>query len=276
MTDAAGDRPGPLADHPLERSAILLDVDGTIAPIVGSPEDASVPLEVRHVLVDLARRSALVACVSGRTAADARRVVGVAAITYIGGHGSELLEPGMASAETDPQLDLWGDPVNDLAIEAMRELSPLGVRREEKGPIAALHWRGASDEESVVAALERYSAIAEARGLAVHWGRKVLEFRPPVDFDKGRGIERLIRQRVADGASIEFAVYAGDDTTDLDAFAALDRLVESGELAAAMKVAVESSESPKALQDSADLVVGGTPGIGDLLKRLASPAREGR
>ena len=63
------------------------------------------------------------------------------------------------------------------------------------------------------------------QGFAVHWGRKVLEVRPPVALDKGLGIVRLLR-----GGPARAALYVGDDSTDLDAFAGLRSLVSSGDL----------------------------------------------
>ena len=261
-------------DIPLSRTALLLDVDGTLAPIVRDAVDASVPIEVRRTLIELARRCALVACVSGRTADDAKRVVGVGAITYIGGHGSELLEPGMTEAESDPQMELWSDPVNELAIEAMRELSPIGVRREEKGAITALHWRGAPDEPAAEAGLRRIADDATGRGLAVHWGRKVLEIRPPVPFDKGRGVERLVAARIDSGQEIESAIYVGDDTTDLDAFAALRRMTDNGTLKESLRVGVDSPEAPPALTAGADLLVAGTAGVATLLEGVLADGLE--
>src|SRR5262245_30631955 len=81
-----------LAERPRE-TAILLDVDGTLAPIVAEPRDARVPKSTRAELARLVTRYELVACLSGRTAADAARVVGVGGIRYVGEHGLEL-EPG--------------------------------------------------------------------------------------------------------------------------------------------------------------------------------------
>ena len=75
-------------------AAILLDVDGTLAPIVDRPDDAEVPAETRDLLAELARRYALVAAVSGRPALEARRIVGLEEIAYSGNHGFELLLPG--------------------------------------------------------------------------------------------------------------------------------------------------------------------------------------
>jgi trehalose 6-phosphate phosphatase len=174
----------------------------------------------------------------------------------------------MTAAEGDPQLDLWADPVNELAIEAMRELSPIGVRREEKGAIAALHWRGATDETAAHDGLQQTAQEAVRRGLAVHWGRKVLELRPPVPFDKGRAIERLVTDRINDGGELKAVIYAGDDTTDLDAFAAIDRMVDTGLLEERFKVAVMSGESPSGLAEAADVVVDGPEGVANLLNSL--------
>ncbi len=78
-----------LAEAP-EQAAVLLDVDGVLAPIVLRPEDAQVPEETRAEIARLAEKYALVACVSGRTSADAARIVGVPEIVYVGSHGLEL------------------------------------------------------------------------------------------------------------------------------------------------------------------------------------------
>ena len=250
------------------RIALLLDVDGTLAPIVENPEDAAVPLKTRHVLVELARNLGVVSCVSGRTADDARRVVGVAAITYIGSHGSELLEPGMPSPESDPRLDLWSDRVGELALEATRELAAIGVRREDKGSIAALHWRGAPDEEAARVGLVAVADRAVENGLAVHWGRKVLELRPPVAFDKGRAIERLIESKIDQGCEFDLLIFAGDDLTDLDAFAAIRRITEAGTVNAVVCIAVISSEAPEALVQESDLQVNGPDEVAELLESL--------
>ncbi len=82
-----------LAEEP-RAAALLLDVDGTLAPIVDRPEDAAVPPETRTELERLRGRYALVACISGRSGVDARRVVGVDGLRYVGSHGLELAPAG--------------------------------------------------------------------------------------------------------------------------------------------------------------------------------------
>jgi trehalose 6-phosphate phosphatase len=106
---------------------------------------------------------------------------------------------------------------------------------------------------------------AEAAGLATHWGRKVLEIRPPVPLDKGRALRELVAAKRP-----RTALFGGDDATDLDAFEALESLVSEGELDAAVRVGVRSDEGPAAIVDRADVVVDGVGGFVRVLEELAS------
>jgi trehalose 6-phosphate phosphatase len=143
------------------------------------------------------------------------------------------------------------------------ELKRLRVRLEDKEAIAALHWRGVPDEEGAEAAIREVAERAEAAGYKAHWGRKVLEIRPPVRIDKGAGIVGLLRD--SDHAA---AVYVGDDTTDIDAFRGLGELVDMGRLGTAIRVGVRSDEGPPALEEEADVMVDGTDGVRELLRAL--------
>jgi trehalose 6-phosphate phosphatase len=246
------------------RSAVLLDVDGTLAPIVRHAEDADVPEPTRAPLIEIARRYAVVACVSGRRAATARRIVALGTIAYIGNHGSELLRPGAREPELEPDVAAYGRRVRAFAERTWTdELHRLRVRAEDKDVIAAYHWRGAPDEAAAEAAVRDLAAQAEAEGFVTHWGRKVLEVRPPVELNKGRGIQRLLR-----GADLDAAIYVGDDRTDLDAFAGLREEVAAGHLRTALCVGVRSEETPEELEQQADLLVDGPRGVRHLLLAL--------
>ncbi len=249
------------------RTAILLDVDGTLAPIVRHADDAQVPEPTRSSLIAIAKRYGFVACVSGRRAATARRIVSLGSITYVGSHGAEVLRGGATDVEVDPDFAAWRERVRAFADTALSEprLARLRVRGEDKDAIAGFHWRGAPDEDAAHAAVRELAERAKAAGFAIHWGRKVLEVRPPIAFDKGRGIERVL-----DGVALDAAVYVGDDRTDLDAFAALRRLAEAGRLRHAICVGVASDETPAELRETADLMVDGTSGVRELLGRLAA------
>ena len=226
------------------RAAVLLDVDGTLAPIVERPEDATVPEETRGEVRRLAERYALVACISGRPAADARSMVGLDDVEYVGVHGLES-HPGVP--EYAPQLE--------RVVEATDW--PWHVERKA-GVTVAFHYREVTDKEAAEA-VERAVRAAEDLGLAVQRGRKVVEVKPPIDADKGTAVLSLLTNR-----RVDRALYAGDDTTDLDAFRGLD---EAG-LDTALKVTVASPEMNPRLLTEADLVVDGPGELLYLLRTL--------
>ncbi len=268
MSDANRDRGEelltPLLERP-ERSAVLLDIDGTLAPIVARAEDSEVPEPTSRLLERLASRYGLVACVSGRRAEDARRLVGVDSLTYVGNHGLERLSPGAEEVEISLELARLDEELRAFAESAYTpRLESLGVRLEDKRSIWSFHWRSAEDERAARAALEDVAGAAERRGLAPHWGRKVLEVRPPLGVDKGTAVSELVRD-----AGSSAALYAGDDNTDLHAFRALRRLQEAGRLEGAVCVGVRSDEAPAELARESDLLVDGPAGVTELLERLA-------
>jgi trehalose 6-phosphate phosphatase len=228
-----------------ERAAVLLDVDGTLAPIVERPEDATVPEETRAEVARLASTYGLVACVSGRPAAGARRLVGLDSVEYVGVHGLEA-DPGARQFTRQ--------------LEAFAERIPWPWTVENKGGVTlAFHYREAEDERDAERRAADLAGAAEAAGLAAHHGRKVLEVRPPVMVDKGTAVRRLL-----DGRPVTRALYAGDDTTDLDAF----RGLEEAALDVAVKVSVGSPEMNPALLTRADIVVDGPGELLTLLKTL--------
>jgi len=248
------------------RAAVLCDVDGTLAPIVQDPREARVPAAVTRTLESLAARYAVVGCVSGRRAADARRLVGVDGIVYAGLHGAEVLEPGSDDVELVPAVAAWQGRVHDFAAaHDTPALRALGVTLEHKGPIVAFHWRQADDDRAAAASLREVAAAAAASGFATHWGRKVLELRPPVPIDKGAAVRRLV-----DTSRVAVALFGGDDATDLDAFRALDELVAAGALSDAVRVGVRSEEGPDEITARADLVVDGPAGFAEVLDALVA------
>jgi trehalose 6-phosphate phosphatase len=223
------------------RAAVLLDVDGVLAPIVPRPEDARVPDDVRAELRRLNGRYALVACVSGRAGDDARRVVGVPELVYVGNHGLEL----------DPGAGEWASRLAELLATVE------WPQTEDKGLTASLHYREAADEDAAREELDEIAERAHNAGFIARYGRKVLELVPPLAAHKGTAIRQLLDER-----SLTRALYVGDDTTDLDAFAALERL-ELG-----VRVAVASPEGPQELVDAADVVLSSQLDVLPLLRRL--------
>ena len=254
----------PLRKDP-SRSAILTDVDGTLAPIAERAEDAVVPAAAREALEKLSARFGLVACVSGRQALEARRLVGLDGIAYAGNHGLELLLPGEEAPRPDPSLDGRERQAADF-VTALdpAELVALELRLEDKGPIQALHWRGAEHEAAAESRARELAIAAGKAGLDPHWGRKVLELRPVGGGGKGAAVASLLA-----GEGLDRAVYAGDDRTDLDAFRRLRQLREAGDLEVAVCVGVLSPEAPAELAEESDLTVSGPEGWLALLRWLA-------
>lgn len=228
-----------LAAEP-DQAAILLDVDGVLAPIQPRPEQAHVPPEARSEVERLAQKYALVACISGRTGEDARRMVGINGVVYVGAHGLEL----------EPEAAQWADRIREFA-------RGVDWPFEDKGLTVSLHYREAEDEQAALEYLQDVADRARAAGLVPRFGRKVLELRPPIDAHKGTAVRRLLSER-----GLTRALYAGDDTTDVDAFGALEGL-ELG-----LRVAVSSDEAPDELVEAADIVVESPAALVGLLHEL--------
>jgi trehalose 6-phosphate phosphatase len=235
-----------------QSTGIFCDIDGTLAPIVERAEDARVPPDTSELLGSLAGRYALVGCLSGRRATAARELVGRDDLVYIGNHGFERLLPGKADAELDPAIhDHAADASAFLDHHvAPGELEAIGLRREDKGPIQTLHWRGAADEATAEASARELAMEAIERNLFAHWGRKVLEIRPAVELSKGTALAELLEER-----ELTAALYAGDDRTDVDAFRTLHGMIATGDLRAAVCIGIASAEGPREISQEADAVV---------------------
>ena len=189
-------------------------------PIASRPEQAEVPAETSQCVAGLAAGpDVIVALVSGRTAADARRMVRVTNVWVIGNHGYEIV-----SADGDSLVDPQVEPFRDVIAQAERRLEPRlaqvpGVILEDKRWTLSIHYRLAND-----AVVPRVRALveetAQALGLRVTEGKMVLEVRPPARVDKGTAVLTLASRlhAVTDDASL---VFIGDDRTDEDAFRAL-------------------------------------------------------
>ena len=250
-----------MAEVPGE-SALFLDFDGTLAPIVDDPA-AAVPLPgVPELLARLASRLGLVVVVSGRPVAYLAAVLGPPAGLQLAGlYGMERLGAG-GVVEVDEGARRWRPVLAGVGGEA-RRAAPAGVVVEEKGLATTIHWRGNPGAEGWA---RSFAGEAMARtGLVGQPGRMALELRPPVPMDKGTVVDRL-------GPGHRAVACFGDDLGDLPAFAALDRLAAAG--IAVARVAVVDDESPPEVAAAADVVVRGPREALALLGLLAGPDRE--
>jgi trehalose 6-phosphate phosphatase len=242
VTGRPDDLLAQLAANPAE-AGLFLDFDGVLAPIVERPEDAAPSPETRVELERLVAKYALVAVVSGRAGDDVRARLGVDGVVCVGSHGLEL----------EPQADRWRRTLAAFAADAPWPPDEIEV----KGLAFAFHFRGRDDEREAIRALDAIAETAREEGLVARYGRKVLEVLPPVGSHKGTAVRHLIEER-----GLRRALAAGDDTTDIDSFAALDGLE------VAVRVAVVSAEAPPLLVEAADIVVGSTAEFLALLREL--------
>ena len=246
------------------RALIATDYDGTLAPIVDDPAAAVPAPGAAAALARLASRVGTVAVITGRAAAEAVSLGGLAQVPgliVLGHYGAQRWQAGELTAPPAPP----GVQVVRAALPALlTELgAPEGTAVEDKGTALAVHTRRAADPAAALALLrEPLRRLAGHAGLTVEPGRLVLELRPP-GMDKGAALRALAAERAA-GA----VLFCGDDLGDLAAFAAVRELRAEGIPGCA--VASQSPESPQ-VAAAADLVVDGPSGIVRLLSALAGP-----
>ncbi|RIA47622.1 trehalose-phosphatase [Dichotomicrobium thermohalophilum] len=216
-TEHALARVDDIARH-LTRQAhvICLDYDGTLTPIRPSPPEAVLGDEMRKALVKLAEQSP-VAIVTGRELSDARQMVDIDLI-YAASHGFELKFPDEPAQAYEP-AEAYREAISDTADSAEEGASDIeGVMIERKPFSTAVHFRKAAPEDmpkvsKLVAELQE-----QHPGLRVLQGKKVSEFQPRIDWDKGRAVA-LLAERLE--VPLEGVLYIGDDVTDEDAFRAI-------------------------------------------------------
>ncbi len=216
---------------------LMLDVDGTLAPIVSRPEDAAVSAETRAVLDRLvASRDVHVVLVSGRAATDAREIVRVDGVWTIGNHGFETVTPE-GELETDPDL---ADQSAAIA-QAARELEPIvaavtGAKLENKRWTLSVHYR-LSARDAVPPLRAEVERVALGLRLRMTDGKEIVEVRPIAHVDKGTAVV-LLGERLGAFSEDASVLFMGDDRTDEDAFRSLRarssravtiRIDESGE-----------------------------------------------
>ncbi|HET9111630.1 MAG TPA: trehalose-phosphatase [Ktedonobacterales bacterium] len=230
----------------------LTDIDGTLSAVAPTPDKATLYRGIRPLLRQCLAAFDLVAAISGRPALDARRMIGVSRMTYVGNHGMETLEPGARSPLVTPEARAYQAAIADALHEARQRLDGQvdDLLFENKGATASIHYRLAADPERARAAIRAaLDPFAQRHHLRVTEGRMVVEIRPPIDRDKGTSVVTLAREH-----ALASAVYLGDDRTDEDAFRALRELRASGECVG-IAVAVGHAEAPATLLDSADIAL---------------------
>jgi trehalose 6-phosphate phosphatase len=243
-------------------TALLCDFDGSLSAIVERPADAVPVPGVLEVLEALVARLGRVGIVSGRPVDFLVAQVPVRGLVYAGLYGVEHLLDGVRSL--DPRVAPHLASVEAAAAEAERRLPGMLIERKA-GVSVTIHWRLHPERVHEARAVAR--DLARAYGLSELETRMAVELRPPVAIDKGDAAAALV-----DGFAC--AAFAGDDSGDIAAFAALDRAARAGRLERALRIGVLSPEAPPGLLEAVDGVVDGPTGLVALLRRVAEEIGE--
>jgi len=250
------------------RAGVITDVDGTIAPIVTNPADAYVLPAAREALSMLRTQITLVAVVSGRQVTDAQAMVGVDGITYIGNHGLEVLTP--TGPEVTPEARPWVPRLAHVVEQIERQVTTPGVKVENKGVTASLHYRTTAEPDKARRELlEILAKSALTSGLRLEEGRMVLNLLPPLTVTKGSAVSWLAKAHQLDAL-----VYLGDDVTDAHAFRALKNMRETSQMRT-LSIGVVGPETPLHVRQLADLAVASVQEVADLLCAIANALRAG-
>ena len=248
---------------------VAADFDGTLAPIVDRPGDARAHPGAVPALTALAGTVGTLAVITGRPAADAVDLGGLAAVPgliVIGHYGWQRWQDGqLTAAAATPAVEAARRALPGVLRQAG---APDGSWIEDKAHAVAVHTRGTADPEAALRRLRGpLGELAAGLGLTAEPGRFVIELRPP-GVDKGTALTGLAAERAA-----RSVLFCGDDLGDLPAFAAVRSLRVGGIPGCA--VASASAESPQVAAE-ADLVVAGPGGIVALLAAIADQLGSGR
>jgi len=251
--------------------ALFLDYDGTLTPIVARPELAVLAPEMRRTLSDLGRDFPTV-IVSGRAREDVARLVGIEGLIYAGSHGFDIAGPEASTRWSGRAIrhEVAADlqpVIGRAAADLSATLAGIpGLLVEDKRFAVTVHFRQVAADRlaEIEAAVDRVRASSP--GLKTTRGKKVLELRPAIEWDKGMAVLWLLEALDLEREEV-VPIYLGDDTTDEDAFLAL----ENRGLTALVARSPRPTAARYSLQD--------TDEVGDFLRFIASlggsPGRAG-
>ena len=220
-----------------KRFGLLSDLDGTLSELVSNPEYSVVAPQIRDPLAALCTKLHLVAVITGRSALQARRILAIDELLYVGNHGLEQLEKGELSVPDSVQAHLQA--LGEMRLSLQSQLAIPGVSFEDKGVSFAIHYRNAPDPEEAGRLVQE--AVDREHGASFRQvgGKMVINILPPVELTKGTAVLDL-----AESHGLESLVYIGDDVTDVDAFRAVDRLVKDGRCEG-LKIGVVGADAPR-------------------------------
>lgn len=283
----------------LGKIGLATDIDGTLSRIADTPQKAQISERNRNALQSLKDNNLfeIIAVVTGRQAMEARKLVNIPELLYMGNHGMEILEPGAteatlvkAAAHYQPLISTVLVKVQEAVNIHKNSTNMPGVQTEKahdwwtnlifenKGITASIHYRlSPYPDLAHEHILEEVEKSIEGTGLRISEGRMVVEIRPPVTVNKGTALVELAREHQLAGM-----IFMGDDLTDADGFKAIHDLKDvtiissnsdndkESHVFMGIGIGVKSSEMPRAVRDNADFLVEGVSGVEDFLSWLSS------
>ncbi|BDZ66582.1 trehalose-phosphatase [Methanobacterium ferruginis] len=233
-------------------TAIITDIDGTISEITQTPEEAFVNKAIQDLIVKLRDEFQLVAVISGRSVLNAKKMVGVEGVLYVGNHGLEFLKNGELCVQ--PEVVKYEPYIK--AVENELETGKLahikGLKFEDKGICFSIHYRLSKDPENTRKRILKFlHECPHCKNLKIDEGRRIVELKPPIGYNKG-----VIMNDIIDQYHLKKVIYLGDDITDVNAFNKLKELESKGKIRG-RSVLVCSSEIPSYVKKQSSLFVNG-------------------
>ncbi len=243
-------------------AGLLSDIDGTLSRISNDPIAATVDPQIRISLTEIVNRIDVVGVVTGRSAAEAARMVNLDGVICLGNHGMEQISNGevvVAQGASD-----YVQPMKRVLDEARLKIHDPLIYFENKGVTGSIHYRNASRPSLARdQILDVVSPLVAREELRLSHGRMVIELRPPIDLNKGTALESVV-----DEFELRSTLFMGDDVTDLDAMRAVKRLRDENRIVG-LSIGVVGPETPPAVAQESDRLVRGVDGVSEFLARLA-------
>ena len=202
------------------RVFLFFDYDGTLTPIVSTPEEAKFPRRIKNLINKLKNHPKFtIAIISGRSLKNIKKMVRLKGIIYAGNHGLEIEGKGIKFVKPVIAHALRA-LMKEISVSLHRALNNIkGARIEDKGVTLSVHYRLVKPKEAPLVK-NRFKRIVapfvRSKKVRLSSGKKVLEVRPEVDWNKGTAVLMLLK-----GKKKTLPLYLGDDVTDIDGFRAV-------------------------------------------------------
>ncbi|KAJ7952474.1 Trehalose 6-phosphate phosphatase [Quillaja saponaria] len=222
-----------------KKVAIFLDYDGTLSPIVDDPDSAFMSEAMRATVKNVAKFFPT-AIISGRSRDKVYELVRLTELYYAGSHGMDIIGPVSQTVSNDHpncilSTDHRGKDVN--LFQPAREFLPMidevfrtlventkeikGSKVENHKFCVSVHYRNVEEKNWTIIAQCVHDVLTNYPRLRLTHGRKVLEVRPVIDWNKGKAVEFLLDSLGLTNRNDVLPIYIGDDKTDEDAFKVL-------------------------------------------------------